>query len=253
MLFTDSAFIGISPISGHKSFTYAALDKDLSLVALADGELDDVTAFVAGQNSATAAVNSPAGLNRGLVRDAVKSKMLTPYQILRTELRLAEYELRERGIAVTKTPASADLCSVGMQAGFELYRKLEKIGFQKYPEKDSTYQILETNSHACYCVMAGHVPLARLSLEGRLQRQIILYERGLRIKDPMDFFEEITRYKLAKGIWPMELLYLPDQLDALAAAYTAWLTVHKKENTFMIGDPKEGMMVLPEKELKEKY
>ena len=50
--------------------------------------------------------------------------------------------------------------------------------------------------------MAGQVPLARLSLEGRLQRQIILYEQGLRIKDPMDFFEEITRYKLAKGIWP---------------------------------------------------
>ncbi len=253
MLFTNSAFIGISPNSGHKSFTYAALDKDLNLIALADGGMDDVTAFVAGQNSATVAVNSPAGLNRGLVRDSVKSKMLTPYQIRRTELRLAEYELRERGIAVTKTPVSADLCSAGIQAGFELYRKLEKIGFQKYPEKDSTSQVLETNSHACYCVMAGHVPLARLSLEGRVQRQIILYERGLQIKDPMDFFEEITRYKLAKGIWPMELLYLSDQLDALAAAYTAWQTVHKKESISVIGDLKEGIVVLPERELKEKY
>jgi len=101
--------------------------------------------------------------------------------------------------------------------------------------------------------MAGHVPLARLSLEGRVQRQIILYERGLQIKDPMDFFEEITRYKLAKGIWPMELLYLSDQLDALAAAYTAWQTVHKKESISVIGDLKEGIVVLPERELKEKY
>jgi len=90
-------------------------------------------------------------------------------------------------------------------------------------------------------------------MEGRLQRQIILYERGLRIKDPMDFFEEVTRYKLVKGILPMELLYLLNQLDALAAAYTAWLTVHKKESVFTIGDPKEGMVVLPERELKEKY
>jgi hypothetical protein len=253
MLFTDSAFIGISPISGHKSFTYATLDKDLNLIALADGEMDDVTAFIAGQNSATVAVNSPAGVNRGLVREMTKSKMLTPNQIRRTELRLAEYELRERGIVVTKTPASADLCSVGIQTGFELYRKLAKIGFHKYPDQDSECQIFETNAHACYCMMAGHVPLARLSLEGRVQRQIILYERGIQIKDPMDFFEEITRYKLVRGIWPMELLYLPDQLDALAAAYTAWLTVRKKEGFSMIGDLKEGMIVLPEKELKEKY
>ena len=253
MLFTDSAFIGITPTTGHRSFTYAALDRDLNLIALADGEVDDVTAFVAGQNSATVAVNSPAGVSRGLVREMTKKKMLTPYQIRRVELRLAEYELRERGITVTKTPATVELCPAWMQAGFELYRKLGKMGFQKHPEIDSTNQILETNPHACYCVMAGQVPLARLSLEGRLQRQIILYEQGLRIKDPMDFFEEITRYKLAKGIWPLDLLYLPDQLDSLAAAFTAWMTLHKKENISMLGDPKEGMVVLPGKELKRKY
>ena len=253
MLFTDSAFIGITPTTGHRSFTYAALDRDLNLVALADGEVDDVTAFIAGQNSVTVAVNSPAGVSRGLVREMTKKKMLTPNQIRRVELRLAEYELRERGITVTKTPATVELCPAWMQAGFELYRKLGKMGFQKHPEIDSTNQILETNPHACYCVMAGQVPLARLSLEGRLQRQIILYEQGLRIKDPMDFFEEITRYKLAKGIWPLDLLYLPDQLDSLAAAFTAWMTLHKKENISMLGDPKEGMVVLPGKELKGKY
>jgi hypothetical protein len=253
VFFTDSAFIGITPTSGHKSFTYAALDKDLNLFALADGETSDVTAFIAGQSSAAVAVNAPAGVNRGLVREMTKKKMLAPYQIRRTDLRLAEYELREHGIAVAKTPASAELCPVWVQAGFELYRKLGKMGFHKYSAENSDHQIMETNPYACYCVLAGHVPLGRLSLEGRLQRQIILYERGLRIKDPMDFFEEVTRYKLARGIWPMELLYLPDQLDALAAAYTAWLAVHKKESTLMIGDPKEGAVVLPERELKEKY
>jgi hypothetical protein len=253
MFFTDSAFIGITPTSGHKSFNYAALDKDLNLFALAEGEIDDVTAFLAGQSSATVAVNAPASVNRGLVRETTKKKMLTPYQIRRTELRLVEHEMREHGITVTKTPASVELCPAWMQAGFELYRKLGKMGFQKYSEKDSAHQILETNPHACYCVMAGHVPLARLSLEGRVQRQIILYECGLRIKDPMDFFEEITRYKLAKGIWPMELLYQPDQLDSLAAAYTAWLAIHKPEHTLSLGDVKEGVLVLPEKMLKEKY
>jgi hypothetical protein len=253
MLFNDSAFIGIDLTSGRKSFTYAALDRDLNLIALADGEMEDVTAFLAGQSTATVAVNAPSGVNRGIVREGLKKKMLTPYQIRRAELRLAEQELRERGINVTKTAASVGLCPEWIQLGFELYRKLEKIGFRKYPEKDSVFQVLETNPHACYSALAGQIPLAKISLEGRLQRQLILYDRGLRIKDPMDFFEEITRYKLSKGIWPMELLYSPEQLDALVAAYTAWLAVNKVENILMIGDAKEGRIALPEKELKEKY
>lgn len=253
MLFTDSVFVGIDPTSGRKSFTYAALDKDLHLLALADGEMEDVIAFLAGQKSATVAVNAPAGVNHGLVREMIKKEMLTPHQVRGAELRMAEYELRRHGIAVTGTAASVALCPAWIQVGFELYRKLEKMGFQKYPEKNSVYQILETHPHACYCVMAGSVPLSKPSLEGRLQRQLILYEHGVHVKDPMDFFEEITRYKLAKGIWPMELLYLPEQLDALVAAYTSWFAIHKPEHALSLGDVKEGFLVLPEKGLKEKY
>lgn len=253
MLFTNSTFIGIDLASGRKPFTYAALDMDLNLLALADGEMEDVTAFAAGQRSATVAVNAPSGVNRGLVRKKMEKQMLTPHQMRGAESRLAEYELRQRGIVVTRTAASASLCPSWIQLGFALYRKLEKMGFKKYPEKDAAYQFLETHPHACYCVLAEQIPLAKPSLEGRLQRQLILYESGLRIKDPMDFFEEITRYKLAKGIWPADLLYLPEQLDALAAAYTAWAAVHRAGNISMFGDAKEGMIVLPEKELKEKY
>ena len=253
MLFTDSAFIGIDLAPGRKSFTYAALDKDLNFLALAEGELDDVTAFLAGQSSATVAVNAPSGVNRGLVREKIRNEMLAPHKMRSAESRLAEYELRLRGIAVTKTAASAALCPVWVQVGFALYRKLGKTGFQKFPEKDAAYQFLETHPHACYSVLAGKVPLAKSSLEGRLQRQLILYESGLRLKDPMDLFEEITRYKIARGIWPMDLLYLPEQLDALVAAYTAWVAVHEVDHISMIGDAKEEIIILPEKELKEKY
>jgi hypothetical protein len=253
MLFTDSVFIGITPASERKSFVYAVLDRELQPVSLADGEMGDVTAFIAGQDSAAVALNAPAGLNRGLVREVTKNKMLTPYQLRRMELRLAEHELREHGISVTKTPSSAELCPAWMQAGFLLHRKLGKMGFQKYPEGDAKRQALETNSQACYSLMGGRIPLARLSLEGRLQRQLILYELGLGIHDPMDFFEEITRHRIIKGIFPMELLCHPDQLDALVAAYVAWLAVYKREGVFVLGDAKEGMIVLPGTGLKGKY
>jgi len=253
MTFTDSVFVGIDPTSGRKSFTYAALDKDLHLLALADGEMEDVIAFLAGKKSATVAVNAPAGVNRGLVRERMKKEMLTTHQLRGAEIRMSEYELRQRGIAVAGTPASAALCPAWIQVGFELYRRLEKMGFNKYPEKGSPLQFLETHPQACFCVMAEQIPLAKSSLEGRLQRQLILYEHGLQVKDPMDFFEEITRYKLVKGIWPMELLYMPEQLDALVAAFTAWLVVETKEKTTSVGDHQEGQILLPVAELKDRY
>lgn len=253
MFLADSVFIGIDPTSSHKSFTYAALDKGLNLLTLADGELDDVAAFAAGQQSAMVAVNAPAGVNRGLVRRRLKKEMLIPHKIRAAEYRLAEYELRERGIAVSGTPASIGASPAWMQVGFSLYRRLERMGFKKYPAADKPIQILETHPHACYCALAGCLPLPKPSLEGKLQRQLLLYERGVGIKDPMEFFEEITRYKMTKGIWPMELLYQPEQLDALVAAYTAWLAVNKPDQISSIGDPKEGLIILPESNLKEKY
>lgn len=253
MLFTDSLFIGLDPTSSSKSFTYAALDKGLNLIALSDGELDDVTAFAAGGQSAMVAINAPANVNRGLVREKMKKEMLTPHKIRAAEYRLAEYELRERGIAVSGTPANVGVCPAWMQVGFSLYRKLEKMGFKKFSDEKESHQIIETHPHACYCMLAGESPLPKPTLEGKIQRQLLLYERGVKIKDPMDFFEEITRHKMLKGIWPLGLLYLPEQLDALVAAYTAWLVVNKPEQTVFIGDAKEGKIALPVSELKEKY
>lgn len=246
MLFTDSLFIGIDPTSANKSFTYAAFDKQLNLIALSDGELDDVAAFAAGQQSATVAINAPANVNRGLVREKIKKEMLTPHKIRAAEYRLAEYQLREKGIAVSGTPASVGVCPAWMQLGFSLYRKLEKLGFKTYKtDNPHARQILETHPHACFCVLAGDTPQPKPTLEGKLQRQLLLYERGVKIKDPMDFFEEITRHKMLKGIWPHELLYLPEQLDALAAAYLAWLAVNKPEQVTCVGDETEGQIFLP--------
>jgi predicted RNase H-like nuclease len=51
----------------------------------------------------------------------------------------------------------------------------------------------------------------------------------------------------------VDLLYLPEQLDALVAAYTAWLAVEKREKTTSIGDILEGPIVLPVVELKDRY
>ncbi len=67
------------------------------------------------------------------------------------------------------------------------------------PSEDTTHVWLETHPHAAFCALLGQLPLPKPTLEGRLQRQIVLYEQGMGIKDPMGFFEEITRHKLVAG------------------------------------------------------
>ena len=56
----------------------------------------------------------------------------------------------------------------------------------------------------------------------------------------MEFFEEITRYKLIQGILPLENLYTSKELDALVAAFVAWMTVNKP-GQFII----QGEFILP--------
>lgn len=252
MIFPDTVFVGVTPASSHTSFSYAALDKGLNLLALGEGGVDDVTVYLAGQQSVIVAVNAPAGVSRGAGREK-KQELIKSKKTRSRSFRAAELELRRHGITVSGTPSTVEECSAKVQAGITLYRKLVKTGFSKYPADGSTHQMFETHSHACYCTLAGEVPQPRTSLEGRIQRQLILYEKGVRIKDPMDFFEEITRHKMLRGIWPLDLLYPPEQLDALVAAYTAWLATHKPENISFVGDPKEGEIILPVERLKEKY
>jgi len=253
MLFIDSVFVGIDPTSGHKSFTYAALDRGLNLVALGEGEIDDVMAFLGGQESAIVAVNAPSHVNHGLVRKNLEKQSLTPHILRGVDMRVAEHELRVRGIAVSGTGARESLCPAWVQVGFALYRKLSKMGFKPYPEEGASHQWLETHPHAAFCVLLDESPLQKSTLEGRLQRELILYENGVRIKDPMDFFEEVTRHKLIRGILPMELVRLPEQLDALVAAYTAWMSTEKPNEVTRIGNKQEGLIVLPASPLKEKY
>jgi len=254
MFFSDSVYVGVEPASGHKDFTYAALDADLNLLALADADMEDLAAFLGGQQAATVAVNAPSHVNLGLLRQKLTSQSLTPGHAVRgADMRLAEYDLRVRGISVSGTPGREESCPAWMQAGFALYRKLAKMGFQPYPTQTGKHLWLETHPHACFCVLLEQAPFPPPTLEGRLQRQLVLYERGLRIRDPMDFFEELTRFKLKKGLLPLHLVYEPERLDALAAAYTAWLAALKPQETLALGDEREGLLILPVRELKEKY
>lgn len=249
-MLTTSAFIGIEITSGRHPFTYAALDDDLNLLALTSASLDDLLSFVGNLPSATVAVDAPSKLPRaGTRKRSAKESALSPSDVMRT----AERDLRERGILVPKTPSRADLCPSHVRLGLTLYKRLEKMGLRAYPDDNASLLWLETNAHACFCVLLGQVPMNRRSLEGRIQRQIVLYDAGLQIGEPMDFFEELTRHRILMGQLPVERVHTPDELDALVAAYTAWSAHQRTNESIRLGSAEDGFLILPAGELKEKY
>jgi hypothetical protein len=125
----------------------------------------------------------------------------------------------------------------------EFKKKLSQAGFKPRSKKGNPKQWLETNAQDCFRLLIGRAPLPRRTLEGRLQRSAILYEQGLQLRDPVEIFEEITRYKLMQGILPLEDIYSSKELDALMAAYIAWMAVNSSGQTVVTGE-----LVLPASE-----
>ena len=129
------------------------------------------------------------------------------------------------------------------QLSAEFKKELLKAGFKPYSQRSSPKLWLETDAQDCFQALGGHKLLPRRTLEGRLQRCAILYEPGVRVRDPIDLFEEITRYKLVQGILPLENLPSSKELDALVVAYFAWMVVNRPGRMVV-----QGEFVLPAQE-----
>lgn len=255
MIFTETTFIGMDPTAGERPFVYAALDHELRLVALGQGSIDDVLAFAAGQEKALAAVCAPQKPNQGVMRrPEVREGLSSPPQPGRwMDSRLADYLLRQHNIRTPQVPSREGDCPNWMRMGFTLFRRLEGLGYQRYPKDGAARQCLEVYPHACFTVLLAVLPFQKNSMEGRLQRQLVLHERRVSVYDPMRIFEEFTRFRLLSGVLPLEDLHTPGELDALIAAYTAWLAAKQPGGVTLLGDPEEGQVTLPIAGLKGRY
>ena len=133
----------------------------------------------------------------------------------------------------------------GQKVADELKKEITQSGFRPYLTNNAPRQWVETNPSECFRSLAGQTPMPRRTLAGQIQRALILYEQGLQIDDPMDFFEEITRHHLLAGVMPTELLYSASELDALAAASVAWMLLNKPVQVDLTRDVGEGMISIP--------
>jgi predicted nuclease with RNAse H fold len=257
MLYPRGLFVGINPASGRRPVRYAALDTDLHVVALDQGDLEQVLAFVAGAETSVVAVNAPQSLSKGLMqRPEIRLRYNLPLAGRRwRDWRVCEFELRRRNIRLHNSPSRKKTAPAWLKAGFKVFRRLGEMGYSPLDaeRRVDLPWVIETQPHAGYTVLLGHRPFYRASMEGCLQRQLVLYVEGLDVVNPMHALEEITRHHLLSGELPLETLYDPENLDALLAAYTGYLTAVKPEKSTQVGLPSEGLITLAAAELKPYY
>ncbi len=233
--------------TGAYPFTFAALDNELTIRAFGRGDLKDAFVFLAGQESALAAINSPMTTNKGLMkREEIRKTLSAKSDLGRwANLRLVEFELLERGVHVPRTPGTLKSTPRWMKLGFRLFEEIGKLGYLPYPDESGRKQYFECQGEAVFWNLLGHSPLKRDTLEGSLQRQLVLGMCGLPVPDVMRFFEEITRHRLLNNKLPMEFLYSGSELNTLAAAYTAWTAGSQPEKVTAIGHEEESFIYLP--------
>lgn len=245
MFYQNDVFIGVDVSSGQLPYTVAVLNVNGNLLALEKCSLEGAVKYTGGYRSVIVAVNSPRYLPGGKMADgSFRDNLIPPPAPDRfTDHRVAEYLMRVRKVRFSPTPLLADRTPTWINNGFRLYRLLE----QTLSPLEDGRSIIEINSQACFQTFLGRMPFHKTSIEGRIQRQLILIDRGVKVHDPMAYYEEVTRHRILQGILPDAMLYLPRQLDAVAAALLASLSYQDPAATVRIGDDSDGWIILPAK------
>jgi hypothetical protein len=128
--------------------------------------------------------------------------------------------------------------------GFELFSALSPLGRFQPQAGDAVEgrveegalrfgRLCETYPDAVFCAMLGHRPSPKRTPWGLQERITALKQRGVVDTDG--------------GLWHRTL----DELDACAAAYAAYVLA--TGGGAWVGDPREGVIVLPVDELLPRY
>jgi Protein of unknown function (DUF429) len=246
-LSSDSAFMGIDLTNQRKSYTCAVLDSSRHILFCETVTSMEWQALLNQSQNVIAAINSPLTLNEGYMADPeYREKLIPPPAKSRySDMRVCEYQLLCAGLSPARTPKDVGRFSIGLQKAFKFASELGTNGFQFWPFPNSRYQMVETYADAAFWSMLAVKPFTGNSLEGRIQRQLALQSKGLPVDDAMEFFEEITRHRLLSGKLPDEKILPAPALNALVAAYTAWVIVNRPAEYARIGEPDEGVIFLP--------
>ncbi len=201
-----------------------------------------------GRGGSVVAVDAPSGHRLDLLSEgsSIRSALSLPsgrYE----RMRVCDTLLFRRGLPLYPVPSEGQKRTAWEQwiyVGFELFAALAPLG-RFTPPAGGAYEgpvgdhalahgrLLETYPDAVFCSLLGHRPSPKRTPWG-LQQRIA----ALKLRDVVDD---------DGGLWQRTV----DELDACAAAYAAY-SLSEGFGSW-VGDPEEGVIVLPTADLLDRY
>jgi hypothetical protein len=217
----------------------------------APGTVDDVAQTILGfGGEAVVAIDAPSGPRLDLLAAGMPLRATLGLPDGRYErMRVCDALLYRRRLPLYPVPAAEQALTRWqgwMQHGFELFAALD--GLERFtpdashghrlegPAGDGALRfgrVAETYPDAVFCALLGHRPPAKRTPSGLQQRIAALKLRGVADDDG--------------GLWQRTI----DELDATAAAYAAYALAAGSGG--WVGDPREGVIVLPVPALADRY
>jgi len=244
----EASFAGLDLTAGRRLVNLAVLDSRLSVGLLESLPLEEACQLLRSAGGTVLAIDAPQQTSAGLLSNPkIRERYgLKPGTQTWRRYRVSEFELRRRGLNLYVTPQVQGAAPEWMRVGFGLYRRLHAEGYAVGRDgAGGPRWCFEVHPHACFAVLLGKIPFAKGTLEGRLQRQVLLFREGIQVPDPIVAMEELTAHHLLGGDLGLEGLCSHDALDALVAAYTAYLASQAPDRVSWMGDPADGFICLP--------
>lgn len=234
-------FIGVDV---HKDIlTVANINEKLDIEFIRNIDTEEFINYLKNRKILIIAIDAPYKLNLGLMNDAEYRRNLNKKLNGHYNKKVSEYELSRRGINPFSTPGSIDEIKgwkSWMNTGFNLYSRLHELGYREIGRdltKNINGNFIEVFPHACFTVLLGYIPSKKHTAEGLRERIGILQTLG---------FNNLE--ELLCGCGNHEKT---DRLDALVAAYTAYLA--HSDNVIFVGDHNEGRIAVPTTILNDSY
>ncbi len=234
-------FVGIDVNNRPPYYHLAAIDSQLHFRSELTGDWEELTQFLSKTDKLIIGINAPLSINTGYL---TQSNLPKHHPGRWPNCRRVEFELAQHGAPVYFTPNDPHKMPAAMSRGFTMSRQLIDLGYELSVNQTEKSLIEVPADAAFWSIMQGEM-IDQNQLLGRIQRQMILYELGFHLPDPMEFFEEITRFKIKMGSIPLDLMLTPQQLNARIVAYTAQQLWKNPERVAKLGYQQEGYLYLP--------
>jgi predicted nuclease with RNAse H fold len=201
-----------------------------------------------GRGETVVAVDAPSGHRLDLLAAGTELRARLGLPDGRYErMRVCDALLYRRGLPLYPVPSADEperAWEAWMRVGFDLFAALDGLGLYSPPAAPGCQgevgdgalaygRLCETYPDAIFCALLGHRPGAKRTPSGLQERIAVLKLKGVVDEDG--------------GLWQRTL----DELDACAAAYAAYGLAAGVAT--WVGEPREGVIVLPSLELRERY